>query len=259
MLNRHSYNNFSRVAALAANTVRETSFDVRSSSSCLSAVDFRGPPQRCGAMMQIWSGLVRRDGRSDRGSPEARELALLSLAELSLTGADALNRVMAIDPLALEGLRHDGLLRSSTDDPFQIGPEFSHDEVRRYAVARLMLASTSITSRLVDAHAPRWALGAARLACQVRFAAEGSLTNPMRERFSRVQQSFDVLTESGHGALRRRHPAGEALPDARKSGTCSARCFVGVSAPMTMRACAASIVSSPKGSLMAPGWSNFRP
>ena len=150
--------------------------------------------------MQIWSGLVRRGGRTDQGSPQARELALLSLAELSLTGTDALNRVLAIDPVALEGLRHDGLLRSSTDDPFQIGPEFSHDEVRRYAVARLMLASPNVTSRLVDAHAPRWALSAARLACQVRLAAGDSLTNPMRERFSRMQQSFDVLTESGHGA-----------------------------------------------------------
>ncbi|WP_231999887.1 hypothetical protein [Mycobacterium sp. 1245852.3] len=152
------------------------------------------------AMMQIWSGLVCRGGRTDRGSAQARELALLSLAELSLTGTDDLNRVLAIDPVAIEGLRHDGLLRSSTDNPFQIGPEFSHDEVRRYAVARLMLGSPNVTSRLVDAHAPRWALSAARLACQVRLAEGDSPRNPMRERFSRMQQSFDALAEAGHGA-----------------------------------------------------------
>ena len=44
-----------------------------------------------------------------------------------------------IDAAALDGLRRDGLLRSSLDDPFSIGPEFAHDELRRYAIARLLL------------------------------------------------------------------------------------------------------------------------
>ena len=36
------------------------------------------------AMNEVWSGLVRRRGISDRGSPDARETALLRLAELEL-------------------------------------------------------------------------------------------------------------------------------------------------------------------------------
>ena len=93
------------------------------------------------AMEQVWAGLVCRQGRSDRGTPDARQLALLSLADLALRGGDPLEVVSRIDPAALEGLRRDGLLQTSPDDPFKIGPEFAHDEVRRYAVARLLLAA----------------------------------------------------------------------------------------------------------------------
>ena len=118
------------------------------------------------AMQQVWSGLVRRHEQSDRGTPDARQLALLRLADLALCGGDALDVVGAIDPAALDGLRRDGLLRTSLDDPFKIGPEFAHDEVRRYAVARLILAAGDPTSKLVAAGVPRWSLGAARLACQ---------------------------------------------------------------------------------------------
>lgn len=210
---------FPELTALAANTRSRELLRRPVVFELLVRGELQGVPlSDADAMMQIWSGLVRRGGRSDRGTPDARELALLRLAELSLTGGDALNGVMTIDPLALEGLRHDGLLRSPIDDPFQIGPEFSHDEVRRYALARLMLASTSVTSRLVDAGVPRWALGAARLACQVRLAADDSVTNPVRERLSRVQQSFDAIAESGHGARWGDVP-GEALLTLGDPGT----------------------------------------
>ena len=151
------------------------------------------------AMQQVWSGLVRRHGQSDRGTPDARELALLRLADLALCGGDALNVVGAIDPTALDGLRHDGLLRTSVDDPFKIGPEFAHDEVRRYAVARLLLAADNLTSKLVAASVPRWSLGAARLACQALLAAPDSPMNPLRGRFARLQGVFDDLVDTGHG------------------------------------------------------------
>jgi hypothetical protein len=60
------------------------------------------------AMREVWSGLIRRHERSDRGTPDARELALLRLADHGLTGRDALDVVGTIDPTALVGLRHDG-------------------------------------------------------------------------------------------------------------------------------------------------------
>ena len=151
------------------------------------------------AMRQVWSGLVRRHERSDRGTPDARELALLRLADLALCGGEALDGVGGIDPTALDGLRRDGLLRTSVDDPFRIGPEFAHDEVRRYAVARILLAHDSPTSKLVDAGVPRWALGAARLACQVLLASPDTPSNPMHGRFARLQQAFDALVDDGHG------------------------------------------------------------
>jgi hypothetical protein len=151
------------------------------------------------AMQQVWAGLVRRHEQSDRGTPDARELALLRLADLALCGGEALDVVGAIDSAALDGLRHDGLLRTSPDDPFQIGPEFAHDEVRRYAVARLILPSGDPTTKLVDAGVPRWSLGAARLACQALLAAPDTRTNPLRGRFARLQKMFDNLVKAGHG------------------------------------------------------------
>lgn len=151
------------------------------------------------AMREVWSGLVRRHERSDRGTPDARELALLRLADLELRGGDALEVVGAIDPAALEGLRHDGLLRAPADDPFKIGPEFAHDEVRRYAVARLLLAAGDPASKLEQVGVPRWALAAARLGCQALLALPDSATTPLHGRFAALQAAFDALVDAGHG------------------------------------------------------------
>ncbi len=191
---------FGELAALAA--------DVRSREllCILEVVDLlvRGglaatPLSHADAMREVWSGLVRRHEQSDRGIPEARGLALLRLADLALCGGDALQVVGAIDPTALDGLRRDGLLRTSVDDPFKIGPEFAHDEIRRYAVARLILAGNSPTSKLLAAGVPRWALGAARLACQALLSEPDTPANPLRHRFARVQGAFDGLVDAGHG------------------------------------------------------------
>ena len=151
------------------------------------------------AMQQVWGGLVRRHGQSDRGTPDARDLAMLRLAELALAGGNPLDAVGAIDPTALDGLRRDGVLRTPVDDPFRIGPEFAHDEVRRYAVARLLLADGDPAAKLLNAGVPRWALGAARLACQAQLAAPDTATNPLHGRFARLQAAFDALVDAGHG------------------------------------------------------------
>ena len=152
------------------------------------------------AMREVWSGLVRRPTLPDRGSPDAREFALLRLAELDLMGGNRLDVMSNIDAVALEGLRRDGLLRTSPDHPFVIGPEFAHDEVRRYAVARLWLADQDPAPKIEAAGAPRWSLAAARLACQELLAAPDSPGALLRGRFAALQGSFDRLVEADHGA-----------------------------------------------------------
>ena len=162
------------------------------------------------AMNEVWSGLVRRRERSDRGFPDARETALLRLAELELGEGERLDVIGRIDSAALDGLRRDGLLRTSPEAPFQIGPEFAHDEVRRYAVARLLLAGDSPASRLLRAGAPRWSLAAARLACQAWLGRPGTSMAPLAGRFVALQASFDALIAAGHGSRWSDVP-GEAL------------------------------------------------
>ena len=151
------------------------------------------------AMGEVWSGLVRRRGLSDRGDPMARELVLLKLADFSLSGGERLDVISGLDAGAVAGLRQDGLLQDSVDNPFMIGPDFAHDEVRRYAVARLLLSEGSASTKLLDSGAPRWALGAAQLACQVTLQAPEQGNTPLRGRFWRLQASFDDLVEAGHG------------------------------------------------------------
>ena len=152
------------------------------------------------AMREVWSGLVRRHEMPDRGSPDARELALLRLADLELSAGRRLDAISGIDSAALDGLRRDGLLRTPRDDPFTVGPEFTHDEVRRYAVAHLMLAERAPASKLLQAGAPRWSLAAAQLACQALLSEPDTAGTPLRDRFAALQESFDKLVEAGDGA-----------------------------------------------------------
>ena len=156
------------------------------------------PLTEADAMSEVWSGLVRRRERHDRGFPDARETALLRLAELELGEGERLDVVSRIDPAALAGLRRDGLLRTSPEDPFRIGPEFAHDEIRRYAVARLFLTDDSPASRLLRAGAPRWSLAAARLACQAWLGRPDTSKASLKGRFATLQASFDALVAAGH-------------------------------------------------------------
>lgn len=157
------------------------------------------PVSNFDAMQQVWAGLVRRNGATDQGTPDARDVAMQLLARQTLRGSDQLDVAASIDPDALAGLRKDGLLRTSQDNPFRSVPEFAHDEVRRYAVARLLLADGDPAKGLMDAGVPRWALGAARLACQALLVAPGSASNPLVGRFVRWQGEFDELVAAGHG------------------------------------------------------------
>ena len=154
------------------------------------------------ALREVWSGLVRRREVSVRGFPDARELVLLRLAALSLNDVDAdgrLDVISGLDGKALAGLRQDGLLRTSSDDPFMIGPDFAHDEVRRYAVARFLLADRDPASSAMRAGVPRWSLAAARLACEELLSEPDTPSTPLRGRFDALQASFDAIVEAGHG------------------------------------------------------------
>jgi DNA-binding transcriptional ArsR family regulator len=151
------------------------------------------------AMREVWAGLIMHNA-PDRGTPARRNLVMLQLARHVLHGGgDQLDVANALDSAAVEGLRRDGLLRTPQHNPFRPVPEFAHDEVRRYAVARLLLADDDITRGLTDAGVPRWALGAARLACQAMLAAGDSSGNPVAGRFERWQGRFDDLVGAGHG------------------------------------------------------------
>ena len=152
------------------------------------------------AMSAVWSGLVRRREVSDRGAPDARESVLLKLAALALSDDDKLEIISGLDPSALAGLRRDGLLRTSHDTRFTIGLEFAHDEVRRYAVARLLLSDRAFASRIKLAGAPHWSLSAAQLACQELLAESDTTANPLPGRFAAVQASLNALVDAGHGA-----------------------------------------------------------
>ena len=90
-------------------------------------------------------------------------------------------------------------MRSPREAPFRIGPDFAHDEVRRYAVARLLLATGNLASRVRNAGAPRWSLAAARLACQA-WLAQPETSIPLEGRFAEQQASFDALVNEGHGS-----------------------------------------------------------
>ena len=168
------------------------------------------PLSDSGAMLEIWNGLVRKHESADRGGPEAREIALLRLADLELNGGDRLGVISSIDTAVLVGLRQDGLLHTSDENPFMIGPDFAHDEVRRYAVARLLLSGNNPAAKLLDSGVPRWALSAARLAGTTLLEQPERANTPLPGRFNKLQSSFDALVEAGHGA-RWGDVAGEAL------------------------------------------------
>jgi hypothetical protein len=152
------------------------------------------------AMREIWAGLVRRHGQHDRGLPDAREQALLRMASAELTATPAIQVVAELDPAALDGLRQDGLVRTPAGTPWRVVPEFAHEELRRYSVARVLLANGDPSGDLLAAGASRWALSAATLACQALLATPASAESPLEGRFARLQAGFDTIAEAGHGA-----------------------------------------------------------
>lgn len=143
---------------------------------------------------QVWRGLVRRNENYESGSPEARERALLALAEDALGLPADVRQYPLPESAAVDQLRRDYLL--APPSLLDTRPQFAHDEVRRYATAVVLLRAGDIAGLIERAGAPRWSLSAAQLACQGQFARSGA--EPSRA-FARADAAF-VALGSRHGA-----------------------------------------------------------
>ena len=153
-------------------------------------------PGEAEALQCVWQERVRNVGRRDAGSPDANERVMLQLAEHALTQGPPEALMSSFDFEAVASLRRSGLLRPRSPLPWERVPTFSHDLVRTYAVARWLLADADPATALRDVAAPRWALSAARLACEALLA---NCDVPSADVFERLQTSFDVLADDGFG------------------------------------------------------------
>ena len=147
------------------------------------------------ALEHIWHHLVRNENRHDAGEPEAREQAMLSLADHEVRPGDVDDLHAGLDQRAIDGLRRSGLLAPASTLPWERVPTFQHDLVRAYAVARLLLADRDPATALTIRGAPRWTLPAARLACELLLGAPGTPAYPLAGRLPALQQAFEALAE----------------------------------------------------------------
>ncbi|MEV3952254.1 hypothetical protein AB0K57_32255 [Streptomyces halstedii] len=136
---------------LRAGTVTET-------STLLSEAD---------VFVAVWNGLVRNGEEYHPGgvSPDDREQAVLAVARraLKLPGSPSAAGT------SLPRLRSDAVLRAPANPAFAAGDEFATDLMRDFALCRLFF--TEGWEPLRKAGAPRWAIRAVRLACQVKLLA----------------------------------------------------------------------------------------
>lgn len=151
------------------------------------------------ALAQIWRQLVRGGNPSSSGTPGEREHAMLRLAAHSLHGGYTDALLSSLDSAAVEGLRQAGLLLPASDLPWQRLPQFKHDLLRFYALARHLLDNRDPAAALMSASAPRWSLPAGRLASEILLAAPEDAVDPRAGRLTRLQAGFDKLVAAGFG------------------------------------------------------------
>jgi hypothetical protein len=145
----------------------------------------------------VWMQLIRKGERTHWGFPDARDHVMRQLAANQLRQSDAPTTYSSLDPAAVAGLQHDGLLRPV--DRWNSLPTFAHELLRTYAVARVLLSSTQPVDALIASGVPRWSLPAARLAVQVQLSAPDTLETPVTGRLVRLQTAIDRLPAAGHG------------------------------------------------------------
>ena len=143
----------------------------------------------------VWKKLVRSNRHQDRGMPAARESTFLRLAQQCLQPEDQMRVFGSLDTTAVGGLQSDGLLRSSGNIR-QILPDFAHDVLRTYAIAKLLLSKDDPVGAFVEYGAPRGCLPAVRLVAQALLSASNE-RQPAENMFVYVQTEFDRLTQEG--------------------------------------------------------------
>ena len=149
-----------------------------------------GPLCEADVFAAIWDRLVRHAEVREPGgpTPDAREQALVALARRRLLPGDLGEPP---DVTALPALRSDGLLRpAGAASAWNPGDQFASDLVADLAVARLFI--TGGWQLLSRGGAPRWALRAARLACQAMIVSAGAESEQAR---AELQAVFDEVAE----------------------------------------------------------------
>ncbi|MFF5614606.1 hypothetical protein ACFY7B_16965 [Streptomyces albidoflavus] len=152
------------------------------------------------AMREVWHGLVRRNENSSNGQPNARDRVMRLLARQQLDEQSTEEVAGQLDDAAVAGLRQDGLLRPALELPWHSLPVFSHDLLRNYAMAHVLLADAKPADKLDTCHAPRWSLPAARLACQALLTTSADASGTiLAQRFVSLHKQFQALTAKGFG------------------------------------------------------------
>lgn len=155
------------------------------------------PLSEADAFKIVWNGLIRNDERRDQGLPDAREQVMRHLAWQQLRRTPADETYRRLDPTGVAGLQHHGLLRAA--DRWGPLPVFTHELLRTFAVARVLLSLDDLVEELIACDAPRWTLPAVRLALQDRLAAPDVADWPLAGRFALLQSAMNRLVAAGHG------------------------------------------------------------
>ena len=165
------------------------------------------------AMDAVWAGLVRDHERTVRGAPDARDNVLRKLAANALESGRV--ELGQLDAEALDGLKRDGVLRSSGSS-WSAAPSFTHDVLRTYAVAKVLGEDTHPVEKLRLHNTPRWALPAMRLVVEKRLRSDATTD---RLTLQEAQHVFDGLADSGAGVRWADVPSEAALglPEARRA------------------------------------------
>ncbi|MFI8877897.1 hypothetical protein [Streptomyces sp. NPDC055243] len=140
----------------------------------------------------VWRHLVRCGEMMPPGgpSPDARDQSLCALARRQLLPND---NSVSPDSTALPSLRSDGLLAPlNATSAWNPSDRFASDLVRDMAIVRVLV--TDGFGLLAAAEAPRWALRAARVACQAQLLT----TSDVRRSFAQLRAVFDQIA-SDHG------------------------------------------------------------
>jgi hypothetical protein len=151
------------------------------------------------ALDHVWQHLVRNEERSGAGAPDARARAMLLLAAHELSAGEVDDLLQRLDSTAVDGLRRSGIILPPSRLPWERVPQFKHDLIRSYAVARYLLSKREPADTLQKAGSPRWALPSARLACEILLSADVEPSYPLSGRFAELQTKFDKIAEAGGG------------------------------------------------------------